>query len=140
MQDNINNIKTFKQEANIDNYDELCSWIEKTRAEWNISKELANKMDICVEEIFANILHYAYPDKNGIFEVELKKLDENIIMEFQDEGVVFNPLDKPDPNLHLPPDKKALGGLGIYLTKKMSDDVAYKRENNKNILTIIFKA
>ena len=138
MQDNINNIKTFKQEANIDNYDELCSWIEKTRAEWNISKELANKMDICVEEIFANILHYAYPDKNGIFEVELKKLDENIIMEFQDEGVVFNPLDKPDPNLHLPPDKKALGGLGIYLTKKMSDDVAYKRENNKNILTIIF--
>ena len=54
MQDNINNIKTFKQEANIDNYDELCSWIEKTRAEWNISKELANKIDICVEEVFAN--------------------------------------------------------------------------------------
>ena len=139
MQDNINNIKTFKQEANIDNYDELCSWIEKTRAEWNISKELANKMDICVEEIFANILHYAYPDKNGIFEVELKKLDENIIMEFQDEGVVFNPLDKPDPNLHLPPEKKALGGLGIYLTKQMSDSIVYKRENNKNVLTLTFK-
>ena len=138
MQDNINNIKTFKQEANIDNYDELCSWIEKTRAEWNISKELANKIDICVEEVFANILHYAYSDKVGMFEVEFKKTEDNIILEFQDEGVVFNPLDKPDPNLHLPPEKKALGGLGIYLTKKMSDDVAYKRENNKNILTIIF--
>ena len=140
MQDNINNIKTFKQEANIDNYDELCSWIEKTRAEWNISKELANKIDICVEEVFANILHYAYSDKVGMFEVELKKTEDNIILEFQDEGVVFNPLDKPDPNLHLPPDKKALGGLGIYLTKKMSDNVVYKRENNKNILTIMFKA
>jgi len=140
MQDNINNIKTFKQEANIDNYDELCSWIEKTRAEWNISKELANKIDICVEEVFANILHYAYSDKVGMFEVEFKKTEDNIILEFQDEGVVFNPLDKPDPNLHLPPEKKALGGLGIYLTKKMSDDVAYKRENNKNILTIMFKA
>ena len=140
MQDNINNIKTFKQEANIDNYDELCSWIEKTRAEWNISKELANKIDICVEEIFANILHYAYSDKVGVFEVEFKKTEDNIILEFQDEGVVFNPLDKPDPNLHLPPEKKALGGLGIYLTKKMSNDVVYKRENNKNILTIMFKA
>ena len=140
MQENIDNIKIFRREAKIENYDELCSWIENARAKWNISKELSNKMDICVEEIFANILHYAYPDKNGIFEVELKKLDKNIIMEFQDEGVVFNPLDKPDPNLHLPPEKKALGGLGIYLTKKMSDDVAYKRENNKNILTIMFKA
>ena len=140
MQDNINNIKTFKQEANIDNYDELCSWIEKTRAEWNISKELANKIDICVEEVFANILHYAYSDKVGMFEVEFKKTEDNIILEFQDEGVVFNPLDKPDPNLHLPPEKKAHGGLGIYLTKKMSNDVVYKRENNKNILTIIFKA
>ena len=138
MQDNINNIKTFKQEANIDNYDELCSWIEKTRAEWNISKELANKMDICVEEVFANILHYAYSDKVGMFEVELKKTEDNIILEFQDEGVVFNPLDKPDPNLHLPPEKKALGGLGIFLTKKMAHDILYKRENNKNVLTLIF--
>lgn len=140
MQENIDNIKIFRREANIDNYDELCSWIENARAKWNISKELSNKMDICVEEIFANILHYAYSDKVGMFEVELKKTEANIILEFQDEGVVFNPLDKPDPNLHLPPDKKALGGLGIYLTKKMSDDVVYKRENNKNILTIIFNA
>ena len=139
MQKNIDNMKIYRREAKIDNYDELCSWILETRAKWNISKELANKLDICVEEIFANILHYAYPENTGTFEVELNKTDENIIIEFRDEGIEFNPLEKQDPDLHLPPEKKALGGLGIFLTKKMTDNIIYKRENNKNILTLIFK-
>lgn len=138
MQEDIDNIKTFKREAKIENYDELCSWIEESRAKWNISKELANKMDICVEEVFANILHYAYPKTTGMFEVELNKTDENIIIEFKDEGTEFNPLNKQDPDLHLPPEKRALGGLGIFLTKKMTDDISYKRENNKNVLILIF--
>ena len=139
MQENICNIKIYRQETNIDNYDELCSWIAQSRAKWNIGKELAYKMDICVEEIFTNILHYAYPHQNiGMFEVELYKTEENIIVEFRDEGVEFNPLNRHDPDLHLPPEKKALGGLGIYLTKKMTDGISYKRDNSKNILTLIF--
>ena len=132
-------MKVFRRKAKIENYNELCSWIKETRAKWNISKELAHKLDICVEEIFANIVHYAYSENIGIFEVELKKTDKNIIIEFKDEGIEFNPLDKQDPDINLPPEKRALGGLGIYLTKKMTDNIIYKRENNKNILTLIFK-
>ena len=128
----------FRREARTENYKELCSWIQETRANWHISKELANKLDICVEEIFANISNYAYSENVGMFEVEFKKTDENIILEFQDEGIEFNPLEKPEPILHLPPEKRVPGGLGIYLTKKMSDEIIYKRENNKNILTIVF--
>ena len=134
-----NNMKIFRREARIENYDDLCSWILETREKWNISRELANKLDICVEEAFANIIRYAYSENSGMFEVEFKKIDENIIMEFRDEGIEFNPLEKPDPVLNLPPEKRALGGLGIFLMKKMTDKVVYKRENNKNILTLFFK-
>lgn len=138
MQKDIDNMKTFKREAKIENYDELCSWIIETRGKWNVGKELANKLDICVEEVFANIVHYAYPENIGIFEVKLKKTDETIIMEFKDEGIEFNPLSKEDPDINLPPEKRTLGGLGIFLTKKMTDNIEYKRENNKNILTLFF--
>ena len=132
-------MEIFRREARIENYMELCSWIRETREKWNINKEIANKLDICVEEIFANISNYAYSENIGIIEVEFKKTDDSIILEFKDEGKEFNPLMKPDPNLHLPPEKKALGGLGIYLTKQMSDSMVYKRENDKNILTLTFK-
>lgn len=135
-----NNIKTFKQEAKIENYKEFYSWINDTCEEWNINKELTNKLDMCGEEIFANIAFYAYPDGvNGIAEVRLELSEGNIIFEFQDEGTEYNPLERPDPDITLPPEKRPIGGLGIFMVKKIADEVYYKREGNKNVLTLIFK-
>ncbi len=133
------NYKTFKQEAKIENYKELYSWIHETCSEWNLSKELTNKLDMCGEEIFANITFYAYPEKNGTIEAELKKENSNIILEFKDYGIEYNPLEKPDPDINLPPEERPLGGLGIFMTKEMTDSIYYKRENDANILTLIFK-
>ena len=56
-----------------------------------------------------------------------------------DSGIEYNPLEKPDPDITLPPEERPLGGLGIFMTKKMADDISYKRENGCNILTLTFK-
>ena len=136
---NQNNTRTFKREAKTENYKELYSWIHKACDEWKVSEELVNKIDMCGEEIFANIAFYAYPEKNGDIEAKLQNLNNNIILEFRDAGIEYNPLEKPDPDIDLPPEERPLGGLGIFMTKKLADDVSYKRENNENILTLIFK-
>ena len=136
------NIRTFKQEAKIENYKALSSWIHEACNEWNIDKKLSNKLDMCGEEIFANVAFYAYKgvdDVNCDIEAELIKTDENIILEFKDEGIEYNPLEKPDPDITLPPEERPIGGLGIFMVKNMADNISYKRENNKNILTLIFK-
>ena len=135
-----NNIRTFKQEAKIENYKEFYSWIHKACKEWNINEELTNKLDMCGEEIFANIAFYAYPEGvNGTIETQLKLSNENLILEFKDSGIEYNPLERPDPDINLPPEERPIGGLGIFMTKKMTDDISYKREDNINILTLIFK-
>ena len=134
-----NNIRTFRNEAKVENYKELYSWIHETCNEWNISEELTNKLDMCGEEIFANIAFYAYPDgKNGMVEAQLKFSDSSLIFEFKDNGVEYNPLEKPDPDISLPPEERPLGGLGIFMAKTMADNIFYKRENDKNILTLVF--
>ena len=87
-----------------------------------------------------NITFYAYPDEvNGIVEVQLKNTDGNIIFEFKDEGKEYNPLEKPDPDINLPPEDRPLGGLGIFMIKNIADNISYKRENDKNILTLVFR-
>lgn len=135
-----NNIRTFKQEAKIENYKEFYSWIHKACNEWNINEELTNKIDMCGEEIFANIAFYAYPEGvNGTIETQLSLSNENLILEFKDSGIEYNPLERPDPDINLPPEERPIGGLGIFMTKKMTDDISYKRENNSNILTLVFK-
>ena len=132
------NIRTFKQEAKIENYKEFCSWIHKACEEWNINQELTNKLDMCGEEIFANITFYAYPEKNGDIEAVLKKSNEDIILEFKDNGKEYNPLEKPDPDINMPPEERPIGGLGIFMVKNIANKIDYKRLNNQNILTLHF--
>ncbi len=134
-----NNIKTYKELAIKENYSSFYNWLHRACKDMEINEDLANKLDMCAEEIFANITFYAYPVKAGKIEANLKKSQENIIFEIRDEGIEYNPLEKSDPDISLPPEERPIGGLGIFMIKEMSDEITYKRENNQNILTLVFK-
>ena len=134
------NTKTFRQLVTQENYKTFYTWLHDACQEWNVNDDLTNKLDMCAEELFANVAFYAYPEKTGIIDVTINKLENNIIMEFKDEGTPYNPLEKPDPDINLPPEERPLGGLGIYMVKNLANEIYYKREDNKNILTLIFNA
>ena len=55
---------------------------------------------------------------------------------FEDSGKPFDPLQKADPDVTLAAEDRAIGGLGIFLVKKTMDAMAYRRENDQNMLTI----
>ncbi|MBR6126406.1 SpoIIE family protein phosphatase [bacterium] len=133
------NVKIFKKTAILENYKEFTTWLHTCCSEWNLNSDLVNKLDMCGEEIFANITFYAYPDKNGVVIAELRNTDSTITLEFKDEGVEYNPLEKPDPDITQPPEERPIGGLGIFMVKKIANLVHYKRENEKNILTMVFE-
>ena len=93
---------------------------------------------MAVEEIFVNIAHYAYAPGEG--EAEIAALVEGdpaeLVVEFRDSGVPYDPLAKPDPDVTLSAEERGIGGLGIYMVKKSMDDVQYRHEGGRNILTI----
>lgn len=132
-------VKTFKQPALQENYKKFYTWLHDACTEWNIGEDLTNKLDMCAEEIFANVEFYAYPDRNGDIEVKLQKSDDKIVVEFKDSGIEYNPLEKPDPDITLPPEERPLGGLGVFMVKEMADEISYNRKDNQNILNLTFK-
>jgi anti-sigma regulatory factor (Ser/Thr protein kinase) len=88
-----------------------------------------------VEEIFVNIAHYAYTPETGSVTIRMS-VQENIVIEFEDSGKPYNPLEKEDPDIKASAEEREVGGLGIFMVKKIMDKVEYRREGNKNILTI----
>ena len=132
------NVKTFNEKAIIQNYKPFCNWLHSAMKEWNVNQELFNEIDMCSEEIFANITFYAYPEKNGDINVVAEKTSNELILTFTDSGIAYNPLEKPDPDITLPPEERPLGGLGIFMVKKMAENVDYERKDNQNILTLTF--
>ena len=93
---------------------------------------------LAVEEIFVNIAHYAYaPDKGkATVRVEVSEAPVRVTITFIDSGVPYDPLAKEDPDVNLKAEERKIGGLGIYLTKQVMDDVVYEYKDNQNILTL----
>ena len=110
----------------------------KTELEkYNCDPKTIKKIDLVIEEIFANIANYAYKDKKGNCILKIQFDQEcKVDLIFEDSGIPFNPLEKQEPDFNLPLKERGIGGLGIFLTRKMIDDIQYKYENNKNILKI----
>lgn len=89
------------------------------------------------EELVANVVNYAYSETDsGYLIVELTNDGTSIAITFRDGGIPFNPLEKKEPDISLPLEKREIGGLGIFLTQQMMDVVSYNYCNNENVLTI----
>lgn len=92
---------------------------------------------IAVDEILSNIVYYAYGE-SGIGKIDVAGIINNstVELEFSDEGVEFDPLKKEDPDTTVPVDQREIGGLGIFLVKKLMNSVEYTRVGQKNKLKI----
>lgn len=96
------------------------------------------KIRLSIEETVENVVNYAYADGCGWMEVRTE-LDPDglyLIITLKDAGKPFNPLDKPDPDVTASVEERQIGGLGIYLCKKLMDEVVYRYDDNCNILTM----
>ena len=103
--------------------------------------KLLMQTQLAVEEIFVNIAHYAYKDKTGEVNVlcELDKEKNLFTIIFEDNGIPFDPLKREDPDVTATAEERNIGGLGIFLTKKLMDEVSYENKDGKNILTLMKK-
>ena len=86
-----------------------------------------------------NIASYAYQDEVGKAEIKVETDSKSISITFLDSGIPYNPLEKDDPDITLSAEERGIGGYGIFLVKKIMDDVKYEYKDNKNVLSITKK-
>lgn len=133
-------VKTLTVDAVIGNLDAVMAFVGDALAAAGFPQKPAGQLLVATEEIFANIAHYAYPGVQppGAVRLELEVTGEPLCARllFQDSGTPFNPLARPDPDTHLPPEQRQAGGLGILMAKRMTDGMDYRREAGHNLLTL----
>lgn len=133
----LNKNKTLEIESKNENLNLVQNYVSNFMKENGFNENDKMKVDVIVEEVFINICSYAYNGATGPCVIELKYDENKIIITFKDKGGQYDPLKRKDPDITLEAEDRPIGGLGIYMTKKMMDEVSYKYENNTNILTII---
>jgi len=127
--------KEIKVLASIDNLDNVIGFANEELEKSGFSYEEKNEVCIAVEEIFMNIVNYAYDQERGDVSVMIIT-GEEIFIKFEDTGRPYNPLKQPEPDLDKSIADRQIGGLGIFMVKKLMDSVEYFRTDGKNVLVI----
>ena len=90
-------------------------------------------LETVVEEVFMNIATYSGATEAAF---TLQNVDGEAVLRFQDNGVPFDPLAMPAPDTTLPAEQREIGGLGILMTRRMTDRQTYARTDGRNVLTL----
>ena len=129
-------MKTITVAAKTEQLEALTAFVESVLEEDGCPYAALMQLDIVVDEIFTNISLYAYGEAGGSVTVACGVEDGCAKLVFSDEGIPYNPLEKADPDVTLSADERQVGGLGIFMVKKMTDFMNYEFINGCNTLTV----
>ena len=131
-------IKFEIDEAEIKDIDRITSFVEEQMMPYEPSMKAMMQINVAIDEIVSNIINHGYMGRKGKLTISLKVKDDvnAIALRFIDEGVPYNPLNANKPDITLSAEERSIGGLGIYMVKETMDEIKYRYEKGKNILTI----
>jgi sigma-B regulation protein RsbU (phosphoserine phosphatase) len=131
--------KTFPAKTEI--LSDILGFVDEMLQHYECPMKIQMAICVAIEEVFVNVAHYAYGGGEGnvTLSIGFDEKSRTITLRMSDNGIPFDPLKKPDPDITLSAEEREIGGLGIFITKKTMDTVTYAYENGENILTMIKK-
>ena len=131
-------MKELTVEATTSNVERVTDFVDEQLEQIDCPMPMMVKINVAIDEVFSNIVNYAYNPESGnaTITVDVSKERPGVIISFIDSGREFNPLESTEPDLSVPVDERPIGGLGIFMVRKMMDEVSYERIDNTNVLRI----
>ena len=122
------------------NLDQMLEFINNFAVNVGLSEQESYDVQLGCEEVLNNIIHYAYPHESGCIDITCTNnyISNRLVVTICDKGLAFNPLSIPEPDISTPFEDRRIGGLGIFLLRKMFDSIEYERIEDMNKL-ILFK-
>ncbi|MDO4415215.1 MAG: SpoIIE family protein phosphatase [Erysipelotrichaceae bacterium] len=136
----MNEVFEKEFDAELSKIEEATDYINEILEQMDCPLKAQTAIDIAIDELFCNIAKYGYKEKGGKIVLRAEKPDDSSIrITFIDSGIEFNPLKVGEPDLISSADDREVGGLGIFLVRKTMDEVTYRYEDGKNMLSILKK-
>ena len=125
-----------KFKRHIDSLAKVFEFIDQFIAQERVDDDAKHAMDLAVDELFTNTVRY-HPSNPNDVSIELRTENQTLFLILTDFDVdSFDLTKKADPDLTGSLKERTPGGLGIYLTKKVVDDVQYQYHNRTSVITL----
>ena len=129
-------MKTLTVESNLAELNKIRAFLKANLSVLSISENDYYTIELSLLEICVNIIRYAYPKDRGEIHLRTWKDNNRFYLEISDEGIPFDPRQVEEPDVEKMISNGQKGGFGIFIARKLMDGFDYKREKDRNILTI----
>ncbi len=129
---------SLRMDAQLDNLSAIRDFVEDIATRLNVVPAAIPNVVLAVDEMVTNIIEHGYQGQAGSIEIDVSTRGDALIIQLCDQAPPFDPTTRPPPDLSIPFDDRPPGGLGIYLTRKVMDDVQHRVTTaHGNDLTLI---
>jgi serine phosphatase RsbU (regulator of sigma subunit)/anti-sigma regulatory factor (Ser/Thr protein kinase) len=132
----INAKKKINLLAESKNLIKVRAFVVKYGRKMGLLPKQVSELKLAVDEAVSNIIRHAYGGAKGYFQIEMIKLQSAVKLKIIDQGVEFDWYSVLEPDLYKYVETRRKGGLGIWLIKKLIDEVEYQRVEDNNVLTM----
>ena len=124
--------------AKFEYLDEIREFVGDIARRGGFSDKDVYNIQLATDEAASNIIEHAYENvPNGILELSCGVKKDVITIVLIDHGESFDPSEVPLPDLKADLSDRKIGGLGIFLMRKLMDEVTYEpRPDKSNVLTM----
>jgi serine/threonine-protein kinase RsbW len=115
----------------------LAGRVEGFLDSFGVPGEVIFRVSLAIEELLTNIVSYGYGDaRRHLIQVTVSVTDGAVIVRIEDDGAPFDPFARAPVDTAAGIDERRPGGLGIHLVREMIGEVAYRRSNGRNRITL----
>ncbi len=124
--------------AKFEYLDEIRDYIAEAARRSGFTDKEIYSLQLAADEAASNIIEHAYEGiTNGSIDLSCDMREDVFTIIMRDEGKKFDPSKVKLPNLKADLSERQIGGLGVYLMRKLMDDVRYETSGKSNTLTMI---
>jgi len=128
--------RELKVPAHIDYLGDLRDFITQIGRRNKFSDKVVNAFKLSIDEAATNIIRHAYRDSEGMITIRAVVKKSSLTLSIIDQGMYFDPKRVKDPDLNRYIDIGKKGGLGIFIMRKLMDEIDYRKTEEGNELRI----
>jgi serine/threonine-protein kinase RsbW len=104
----------------------IRAFVRTTATALDASPDAVPDLVLAVDEAVTNIIRHGYGGRTGPIGIEVGRDDGAIVVRVTDEATPFDPTTWPAPDLDVPLERRAAGGLGIHLVRTSVDRLTHR--------------
>ena len=129
--------KTVRITNQSDQIDTVRKFFDDYSKENKLTEKTVHDIQMALDELLTNIVNYGYEDTDEHrIDVRFGINDNALMVEIVDDSKPYNILEQENPDISLSVEDKPIGGLGIFLIKKLMSNVDYYTKEGKNHLVM----